>query len=168
MHLVTAKSLENLKLGRKAGRKYPNRPPQSEKEKQKRSKALKRWCRENPDKLKARGAKCRAENHYKWKGGTTKLNISIRRMTENRNWMEAVKKRDGECRLCGGKEELEADHIISLALLLERYKIKNRDEARACKELWDIENGITLCRRCHCKKDNKKYTKNGYGRRKTL
>ena len=157
MHLVTKKSLENLKLGREKGTNHLLGIPKTKSHKKNMSRIMKEWCKNNPDKVKARGKKMRGANHYLWKGGETILNQSIRRMTENIYWQRAVKKRDGKCRLCGSKKELEADHIIPLALLLEQHKITNRDEARECKELWDLENGMTLCRRCHYKKDNRKY-----------
>lgn len=158
----------NLKLGRQKGTNHLEGIPKSKASNKKRSESHKNWCRENPDKVKKRGKKIRGEKHYKWRGGTTKLNKSIRQMTENRKWMEEVKLRDKKCLFCGSTEELEADHIISLAELLEKHNIKNRDDARKFEQLWDIKNGRTLCRRCHYKKDNRKYTKYGYGRRKTI
>lgn len=166
MHLVTAKSLENLKLGRQKGTNHLTGIPKSKKHREKMSRIMKEWCKNNPDKVKARGKKLRGENHYAWKGGETILNQSIRRMTENIYWQRAVKKRDGKCKLCGSLEELEADHIIPLKLIIQQYAIKDREDARNCKLLWDLTNGITLCKRCHCKKDNRKYTPDGQGRRK--
>lgn len=165
---LTVKQIESLKLGRQKGTNHLEGIPKSKESNKKRSVSHKRWCRENPEKIKQRGEKIRGEKHYKWRGGTTKLNKSIRQMTENRKWMEAVKLRDKKCLFCGSTEELEADHIISLAELLEKHNIKNRDDARKCKQLWDIKNGRTLCRMCHYKKDNRKYSKYGHGRRKTI
>jgi 5-methylcytosine-specific restriction endonuclease McrA len=81
-------------------------------------------------------------------------------MHENRKWMIAVKERDIRCKHCEGIKELEVHHIISLAIILEKYNITNRNEARNCKELWDISNGITLCRKCHYKLENRKYNDN--------
>lgn len=150
----------NLELGREKGTNHLEGIPKSKSSNKKRSKSHKKWCKENPDKLKARGEKIRGDKHYRWKGGSSKLNKSIRTMTENRKWMVAVKKRDKKCRICDSIVNLEADHIIPLALLIEQYKITNRDEARACRKLWDIKNGLTLCRRCHYKKDNRKYNDN--------
>jgi hypothetical protein len=147
----------NLKLGREKGTNHLEGISKSEKHKQKMKKIMSKWCKDNFDKVRKRGEKTRGEKHYRWKGGTTKLNISIRRMTENRKWMDAVKARDKKCKHCGGVEELESHHIIPLAMLLEKHNITNRDEARECKELWNIKNGITLCRKCHYKLDNRKY-----------
>ena len=90
----------------------------------------------------------------------TILNQSIRSMTENIYWQRAIKKRDKKCQHCKSKKELEAHHIIPLAMILEKNNITNRDESRECKELWDLNNGITLCRKCHYKLDNRKYYDN--------
>ena len=150
----------NLILGREKGNNHLEGIPKSKASNIKRSKSHKKWCKENPDKVKERGEKVRGENHYNWKGGSTKLNKSIRLMTENRKWQKEVKKRDKNCQHCRSKKELEAHHIIPIVMLFEKYKITNRDEARNCPELWDIKNGLTLCRRCHYKLDNRKYNDN--------
>jgi 5-methylcytosine-specific restriction endonuclease McrA len=92
----------------------------------------------------------RAEKHYLWKGGITKLNKSIRQMTENRRWMDTVKERDGRCIRCGSTSDLESHHKRSLADLMADLAIKNRDDARKhAAILWDLENGETLCEPCH-------------------
>ena len=150
----------NLELGREKGTNHLEGIPKSKKSNIKRSKSHKKWCKENPDKVKERGKKTRGESHYNWKGGTTQLNQSIRRLEEIRKWQKAVKKRDKKCQHCGSKEQLESHHIIPVVMLIEKYNIKNRDEARECKEFWNIKNGITLCRRCHYKLDNRKYYDN--------
>lgn len=51
-------------------------------------------------------------------------------------WARVVKDRDGnKCVFCGGTQKLEAHHI------------KSRTEFPECA--LDIENGVTLCHRCH-------------------
>jgi hypothetical protein len=30
-------------------------------------------------------------------------------------------------------------------------------DIKGCIELWDLKNGLTLCRKCHYKLDNRKY-----------
>jgi hypothetical protein len=150
----------NLELGREKGTNHLEGIPKSKASNKKRSKSHKKWCKENPDKVKQRGEKIRGENHYKWKGGATKLNRSIRTMTENRKWMDSVKARDKKCQHCGSEEQLESHHLIPFAMILEKNNIQNRDEARQCKELWDVKNGITLCRKCHYKLDNREYNEN--------
>lgn len=125
---------------------YTHRPES----KAKASASHRAYCQANPEAIAARGAKTRGAAHYRWKGGTARLNASIRRMTENRRWMDAVKARDGACLRCGSARCLESHHRIGLAELIERLGIRSRDDARAhAAALWDLDNGETLCRRCH-------------------
>lgn len=110
----------------------------------------KRFAAEHPEAIAARGEKLRGERHYRWNGGSSKLNASIRLMTENRRWMDAVKARDGKCVRCGSADDLESHHKRGLADLVQTYGIKSREDARAhAAVLWDIDNGETLCRPCH-------------------
>lgn len=51
-------------------------------------------------------------------------------------WSQAVRKRDGECVLCGKKETLNAHHWI-------------HSKAQGNKHRWNVKNGITLCYPCH-------------------
>lgn len=150
----------NLILGREKGTNHLTGIPKSQSHKDKTKNKITKWCKNNPVKVKERGKKTRGENHYLWNGGVTILNQSIRRMTENIYWQRAVKKRDKECRECGVVLNLEAHHITPIKSILEVNNITNRDEARACLELWDLKNGITLCRKCHYKLENRKYYDN--------
>ena len=157
-HGQTKKQKEALSLGREKGVNHLDGIPKSEASKRKRSKRIKAWCKNNPDAVAARGKKMRGSNHYNWKGGSDKINRSIRRMTENRKWMDAVKEKDGyACAHCGSDKKLESHHIIEFADMLRKYDIKNRTDARNCPELWSVENGITLCKRCHYKVHGRKY-----------
>ena len=99
--------------------------------------------------MKARSEKTRGENHYRWNGGTSRLNAAIRRLTENRKWMKAVRQRDGKCLVCGSVENLESHHIVPLADLVQAHGITDREHARSCDALWDLGNGMTVCRPCH-------------------
>jgi len=147
----------NLELGREKGTNHLEGIPKSKTSNLKRSKSHNKWCKENPNKVKSRGIKTRGENHYNWKGGISNLNQSIRQMNEYRNWQRKMKKRDVVCVNCGGVLLLEAHHIIPIKMLMKKYRIKNRDDARNCKELWSTKNGITLCQRCHYQLHGRKY-----------
>lgn len=128
-----------------------------------------RWCAENPDRVRARGEKTRGERHYRWKGGVTRLNISIRQMRENRKWMDAVKARDGCCGRCGSTEKLEVHHVKSLAALIEECGVRNRDDARkSAAILWDLANGETLCEPCHYREHGRKKPPISRRRRRAL
>ena len=63
-----------------------------------------------------------------------------------KKWRKAVVERDRYiCRLCWSTEEIEAHHI----LYWSEYP-----ESR-----FDTNNGLTLCRECHCAVHGKLYTK---------
>lgn len=99
----------------------------------------------------------RGENHPWWKGGT-ELRRAIRTCSAMSRWRQSVFERDHyTCVLCeshnhsgnGKTVTLHADHIIRLADLLDKYRIRTLEEAENCSELWDIANGRTLCKSCH-------------------
>jgi hypothetical protein len=91
-----------------------------------------------------------------WKGGTTKVNFIIRYSSYMKEWKMSVLKRDNyTCQKCGKKSgDLNIHHIISLSSLIRKYKIKNCQESLKYKEVYDINNGITLCKDCHRLTDN--------------
>src|SRR3990167_2405522 len=76
------------------------------------------------------------------------------------NFVKKVLERDNwTCVWCGAKSGngkaivLNADHIKPFAVIIRENGIKTMKEARNCKELWDIDNGRTLCIDCHKKTD---------------
>ena len=147
-----------LDLGRVKGTNHLDGIPKSEESKRKRSVAMTQWCAENPDKAKERAKHTRGAGHYRWNGGSSSLNRSIRLMTENRRWMDAVKERDGVCVRCGELSDLESHHVESLSDMMARLDIKSRDDARKhADEIWDTDNGITLCQRCHYDEHGRKH-----------
>jgi hypothetical protein len=88
-----------------------------------------------------------------WKGGRTKLNKIIRESGRYYEWRASVYKRDNyTCQFCSKHcDDLNADHIKPFALILLENEIKSLEEALKCKELWNIDNGRTLCHECHRK-----------------
>jgi 5-methylcytosine-specific restriction endonuclease McrA len=152
---VTDAQQSGLALGRVKGTNHLKGRPQSEKAKRSHSEAMAQWCKDNPEKAKARATK--GEKHYNWKGGNSNLNIAIRQLTENRKWMDAVKARDGKCVRCGSADNLESHHIILLIDLLKKYNVKTVEDARNTPELWNIDNGETLCQKCHYDEHERAY-----------
>ena len=92
------------------------------------------------------------KNHYNWKGGLTPLVRQIRRCFKYRQWRKAIFQRDNyTCILCDKRGGwVEADHYPkSFSEIFYGNKIKTIKQALNCKELWNKDNGITLCRKCH-------------------
>lgn len=90
-------------------------------------------------------------NHNWLKRGTCPLDKRIRKCVEMRIWKKSVWKRDSfTCIGCGDKpEKLIADHIKPFALILKENSILTLEQAKQCLELWNLENGRTLCVGCH-------------------
>ena len=79
------------------------------------------------------------EKGSNWKGGIYPLNRAIRKLPEYKEWRQKVFERDGFiCVWCGQlRGEIEADHIKPFSIYPELR--------------FDINNGRTLCKKCHLK-----------------
>lgn len=101
--------------------------------------------------LASRGIVNVGEKNGNWQGGITRLNKKIRGLPEYLWWRRKVFLRDNytccECHKRGGK--LHAHHIESFKAIVIRKNIKTINDARKCADLWDKNNGITLCVSCH-------------------
>lgn len=114
------------------------------------------------------------ENSSQWKGGISSLMNRIRNCFVYRQWRSDVYRRDCyTCILCGIKDGwskvlkkrilVEVDHYPKkFSDIIKEYKISSLEEAENCAELWDINNGRTLCWECHnlTKKDKKQKLSN--------
>jgi len=93
------------------------------------------------------------KNASNWKGGISSLYHLIRTNEKYKKWRILCMERDNyqcqECKRSGGN--LEVDHIVQFAYIIKKYSIKNIKDALKCKELWNIDNGKTLCINCHKK-----------------
>ena len=83
--------------------------------------------------------------------GNNVLNRRIRSTGLFKEWRKIVcNKTNGKCYICNTIPELlEAHHIISIANLIIKYNLTNIKQAKRCEELWDTNNGIPLCAKCH-------------------
>ncbi|KKL51455.1 hypothetical protein LCGC14_2295330 [marine sediment metagenome] len=96
------------------------------------------------------------EKHPNWKNGSTLLIKKTRNSLKYRQWRSDIFTRDDftcqECNHRGGY--LEAHHIKALAWIFELNDIKTDEQVMNCEEIWNINNGITLCGKCHNKLKN--------------
>lgn len=94
----------------------------------------------------------KGETAANWRGGIKPINEKIRSSKEYKIWKNAVRQRDdGKCIWCGSTNNIEIDHIKPFAIFPELR--------------FAIDNGRTLCRKCHSLTPNwkgKGITKNVY------
>lgn len=104
---------------------------------------------------KIRESRLGEKSHF-WKGGITPLRVQIYHLPEYREWRKKVFERDNyTCKVCGHRGgDIEADHIKSFSLIKFENNIVTTKDAVQCKELWDINNGRTLCKKCHKNTNN--------------
>ena len=102
------------------------------------------------DKWRKKGNPIKGKRHWNWRGGISKIRERIEMMPEYKRWRISVFKKDNfTCQKCGKKGKLHPHHIKELSLIIKENGIKNLKDARKCKELWNINNGQTLCIPCH-------------------
>jgi hypothetical protein len=99
----------------------------------------------------------KGKNHPRWKGGLTSLARNIRNHFKSRQWSSDILQRDNyTCQTCGKRGGyLNAHHIKDFSKIINEYNIKTLDEALNCGELWNLNNGKTLCLKCHNKTKNR-------------
>ena len=116
----------------------------------------KRFKENNPNKGKF------GKDHPKWTENKKRpFHKSIRQLHQYTEWRKAIFIRDNfKCTQCGNIGYIEADHHPKRFIdIIREHQIKTIDGAINCLALWDINNGRTLCLRCHRKTDT-------WGRRK--
>lgn len=160
-------SMKHLNIAQK-GRKFPERLTKriegnceicnkiTRETPYRKSRGMGKYCSRACQNISRKGrVVARGENAPGWKGGVTSLKITIRNSTRYNQWRFAIFERDNfTCLHCGSTKggDFQVDHYpITFAQLIETYKIKTLEEAEECKELWNMENGRTLCVACHKK-----------------
>lgn len=99
------------------------------------------------------GNSIRGNKHYRWGGGVKSFYGQIRSSQAYRAWRKEVFARDDyTCVVCGIRGNwIEAHHKDRFVDIIHRNNIKSYEQSMECMELWDIENGSTLCKKCHDK-----------------
>lgn len=146
-----------------------NRPPVSLETREKRSKTMKGVKKSPLSVQKMIETKRKnprlGDKAANWKGGTTRLSELIRSCFKYRQWRADVFQRDNyTCIICYKRStgDIEADHIKPQRAIIKDNNLKTSEEARNCEELWNINNGRTLCKPCHTKTDTYRNSKTKY------
>lgn len=128
----------------------------SEITKQKLSKLKKKYFKEHPEAKIKLSEDRKGSKGSNWKGGHVLLKDTIRHCYKYRQWRSDVFTRDDfTCQICGKRGgRLVADHIKAFSLILQENNITTLEQALDCEELWNINNGRTLCEECHRKTEN--------------
>lgn len=72
-------------------------------------------------------------------------------------WRLRVLARDNhKCQECNSPFRLEVHHKKSFISIVKKYRIITMKKAYKCKSLWNLDNGQTLCHKCHKKTDSYK------------
>ena len=84
------------------------------------------------------------------------LKLRIRNTTAYLIWRIAILKRDNfKCRMCNASIKdnktlrLEVHHAKSFNDICKENNITTIKQALVCKEIWSLDNGISLCYGCH-------------------
>ena len=91
------------------------------------------------------------KNHPNWKGGITPLYQAIRNHDLYIEWRKEIFNRDNyTCIICNKTGvELNSHHIVKFSKIINDYNITTVNDAINNKELFNLDNGITLCVDCH-------------------
>lgn len=92
------------------------------------------------------------KNNPSYIDGQSPLKTKIHKHKEYKIWMQHVLKKDGSrCVKCGNDDisDFEIHHIKWFSIILRDNKITTVAQALECNDLWDINNGMTLCKKCH-------------------
>jgi len=92
------------------------------------------------------------ENAPGWTNGNATINQKIRTSRKTIEWRLSIFKRDNfSCVNCGDKRggNLNAHHIVGVNEIIKKFNISESIDFLSCDMLWDIDNGITLCEKCH-------------------
>jgi hypothetical protein len=90
------------------------------------------------------------ERNHNFKG-SSELPKLIRNLSKYYEWRSTVfEKDDWTCQVCGERGgDKNVHHIKLFSEILKGNNISSIEQAFGCKELWDVNNGKTLCESCH-------------------
>ena len=84
------------------------------------------------------------------------LKLRLRNSSKYLNWRIAILKRDNfRCQICSATIKdnktlrLEVHHAKTFNEIFKENNITNIKQALECKEIWNLDNGVCLCYRCH-------------------
>jgi len=114
------------------------------------------YCIECSSEIKLSSIRCKKCNssrilNNQWRGGVSDIRNVLRGSFEYRQWRSDVYTRDKfTCQKCFIQgSHLHAHHVVFFSTIMQKHEITTVEMAKECSELWNINNGITLCIECH-------------------
>jgi len=115
--------------------------------------------RKHPPRSEEYRQKFRGANNHAWRGGTTLITDKIRLSDKYIEWRQQIFIRDNfTCQKCKNKSgcKLNAHHIKPFRILLREARdyiplLDLYSAAMIYTPMWSLNNGQTLCERCHKK-----------------
>ncbi len=94
------------------------------------------------------------EKHPNYKNPKDRITLvrnQIRKTEKYKEWRLMVFGRDNfTCQHCGIRGTyLEPHHIKMFSELIIENNIRSKEDAMKCIVLWNLDNGITYCKKCH-------------------
>lgn len=95
------------------------------------------------------------KGHTPWNKGLNSGKTSLRKAIQNlqlyKDWRQYIfNYYDYTCQICGKRGgDKEAHHKKQFKHIIKDNNIKTVDDAIKCKELWDYDNGVLVCKKCH-------------------
>jgi hypothetical protein len=84
------------------------------------------------------------------------LKLKIRNTTKYLNWRLSILKRDNfTCQICHTSVKdnkslrLEVHHAKTFDDICKENNLSTVEQALECKELWNVNNGFSICYKCH-------------------
>ncbi len=101
------------------------------------------------------------DNNPEYINGRSPLIVRVRGCRKTKEWRSIIFKRDRfTCQGCGQiGMKLVVHHKKAFSKIWSENNIRTYEQALRCKELWNLENGETLCESCHELTDNYKNKK---------
>lgn len=98
-----------------------------------------------------------------WNKGNYNISRGLKRILRDcfkmQSWRNSCFRRDNftcqECGIYGTK--LVVHHIVHFESIIRHYNVQSVLDGLFLNELWDINNGVTLCKECHKIKHSKGY-----------
>ncbi len=117
------------------------------------SEETKKKMRETHKRIGTKPPHLKGKDNPRWKGGISPLRVRLYQCFQHRQWRSDIFTRDNfTCQWCFKRGvRLNAHHIKSFKQIREENQITTYEQALNCEEMWNINNGITLCEECHNK-----------------